>query len=565
MDGESIGPLPLRALEVLFDGRIIDEGTPVSEDGVMFRALRDFPMMLDRMMEVKEALQQGQDPWAAPVPQPSGQAKRPARGAATIESLEAAKPLKAMLNAALEKQTGRLALRSEEGDLEVLYKEGKIVALETSIEVFRLEHYLLASGVADDKAMRKAEERAPQMGGDIGGALISLGLVQPHTYFEKFIGWAKATLGKVVTHTFMEAAFERADVANPPVPLGFDRLGILMDLVREAADKSFLEGKLLLKRPCPLILSQVEGAKVDEMKLKASELRVMNAINGAKTLGEIIDSFGGSDQKALETLGVIYFAEQAGFTVFGEDPQLGKEVQEAIRLREHLEKVKKKNHLEVLGVTEKASDEEVKTKYNEFAKIYHPDKLRGGAAPELIDVRREIFALITDSYNAIGVEAQRFQYANDLAQGRTGSEEDLQKVQAVLHAETLFKKAEILARVKKWDEAVAHIDEALSLKPDDIEFKIFRVFYAYRLSQKTAITDPTSAIKAILTLMKSDANIASGYMFLAHLHKEAGKPETATKYFEKVLEFDERNPEATREVRLAAMRADKSKSKKKWF
>src|SRR5262249_9018155 len=153
----------------------------------------------------------------------------------------AANPLRAMLTAAINKETGQLALHSEEGDLELLYKEGKIVALETTIDVFKLEHYLIAEGIADSQKMRQAAERAPSMGGDIGGALISLGLVQPHTYFEKFIGWAKSTLGRAVTHPFLDATFEHADVANPPVPLGFDRLGILMEIVRDSTDKGFLE------------------------------------------------------------------------------------------------------------------------------------------------------------------------------------------------------------------------------------------------------------------------------------------------------------------------------------
>jgi tetratricopeptide (TPR) repeat protein len=154
----------------------------------------------------------------------------------------------------------------------------------------------------------------------------------------------------------------------------------------------------------------------------------------------------------------------------------------------------------------------------------------------------------------------------DVEAGRAGSEEEFVKVQNVLHAETVFKKAEILARVKKWDEALEHLDEALALKPDDVEFKIFRAFYAYQRARRTGGPegDPQVAIKAIQILMKTDTNIASGYMFLAQLNKDLGKAELAVKYFEKVLEFDEKNPEAMREVRLHNMRSDKNK-KKKWF
>jgi tetratricopeptide (TPR) repeat protein len=567
-EGESIGPMPLRALEVLFDSRVVDEGTPISEDGVMFKALRDFPLILGRMVEVKELLGHGQDPWSdAASPRGASGARAAPAPRSPLDAVEAARPLRAMLVAAVDKATGRLTLRSDEGDLEIRYKEGKIVAIESTIEAFQLESYLQAHGIANAASLAQARERAPMMGGDIGGALISLGLVQPHTYFERFIGWAKTTLGAAVVHPFIDASFAREDVPNPPVPLGFDRLGILMEIVRDATDKTFLDERTLEKRPCPLIPSQVEGVKIDDMKLKASELRVINAVNGAKSFGEIIDTLGGSEQKALEIMRVVHFASETGFIVFGEDPLHNKELQEAAKLRDTFERLRKKNNFEIIGVTEKATDDDVRSKYNELAKMYHPDKIRAGAAAELLEVRRELFGLITEAFNGIETEAQRYEYANDLAQGRMGSEEELNKVQSVLHAETLFKKAEILSKVKKYDEALHHIEEAIGLKPDDVEFKIFRAYYAYRHAQRIggADADPQIAIKAILGLMKNDANIASGYMFLAQLYKDAGKQDVAVKYFEKVLEYDERNPDAMREVRLANMRADKSKKKGKWF
>src|SRR5262245_6458472 len=64
-EGESIGPLPRRALEVLFDSRVVDEGTPVSENGLTYKALRDFPELYARILEVKDLLVSGADPWTS--------------------------------------------------------------------------------------------------------------------------------------------------------------------------------------------------------------------------------------------------------------------------------------------------------------------------------------------------------------------------------------------------------------------------------------------------------------------------------------------------------------------
>lgn len=563
-DGESIGPLSVRVLEVLFDSRVVDESTPVSETGVMFKALRDWPGMLERVQDVKRRLGEGEDVWAEPLPADLPDAVVEAAAPQNTHDLETAHPLKGMLRAAVERSTGRLCLIGARGELQLLYKEGKVIALDTTIEERSLERHLVETRVVPAPRMAEAVKKAPEMGGDLGGALIALGIVPPHVYLEHFAAWAKKTLGAILTERFDTAVLEEMDVASPAVPLGFDRLGILIDIVRDGTDRSRLNELLLPKRPCPLIPSQVEGVKLEELKLKPGELRVMNAINGAKTLGDIIDTLGGSEQKALEILRVIYFATETGVAVLGPDPLVSKEIAEAARLKEQYQKLLRRHYFEILGVTEKSSDEETRTRYAELAKEHHPDKLRQGAAHALVDARREIFALISEAFDALETEAQRYAYANDLDQGRAGSTDDLLKAQGVLRSETLFKKSEILFRMRRYDEALAHLDEAIALKPDDTEFKIHRAYQGVRQAQKSGGDPeaPQKAIKTILALMKNDANIAAGYMFLGILNKEIGKAELAVKYFEKVLEYDERNQDALREVRLANMRSEKSRKKR---
>lgn len=565
-DGESIGPLPLFALEVLFDARVVDEGTPVSHNGFTFKALRDLPEILLRVQDVKEQLGRGEDPWTTPLAPPPSIAEPATPTTPATNEREPKNALSAMLRAAAKKATGQLTMAAGTDRLTLTYKDGKIASIDSNVESLSLARYLVDSGTCTEAQIAQGVERAPMMGGDIGGALISLGLVPPHTYFEKFLAWAKNTLKAAVTHGFDVPSFAASEVPSPPVPLGFDRFGILIELVREAADRTLLAEAFDKKKPCPLIPSHVEGVTLEELKLKPGELRVMNALNGVKTLGEILEAFGGSDSKSLEVQRLVYFGEQTGLIVIGDDPLIGKELQEATKLREQLERMKTRNYFELLGVTEKDSDDSARQKYTDLAKLHHPDKLRQGAAQELVDVRREIFALISEGFEALQSSDQRYTYSHDLSTGRVGSADELAKVQAVLRAETLFKKAEILAKVKKYDEALACLDEAIQAKSDDTEFKVYRAYYGFLHASKTGGGDDSAekAIKSILALMKNDANIASGYMFLGLLHKAVNKPQVAVKYFEKVLEYDEKNPEAAREVRLSKLRDEKTK-KKGWF
>ena len=98
-----------------------------------------------------------------------------------------------------------------------------------------------------------------------------------------------------------------------------------------------------------------------------------------------------------------------------------------------------------------------------------------------------------------------------------------ERIQQTLRAETAFKKAEIYVRVRKFDDALAEIDQAIRLNPSDAEFKIQRVYIQYLLDARKGPNEQSAlaAIKQVMTLMKDNANIASGYLVLGHLHRQS--------------------------------------------
>ncbi len=555
-DGAAVGPLLTRDLEVLFDSRVVDEGTWVSHDGTAFKTLREWPELLARLLEVKEMLGIGGDPWATSEDLDSG----PHTAADDEASL-----LRVLLDTAVSKASGHLVLEDGDGKLTVTFKDGKVGTIDTDIPALSLESYLLKHKICDADAIATAKERAPAMGGDLGAALISAGAVQPHEWFEKLVAWAYETLASAVNREFDRRSFEAADVPAPPVPLGMDRLGVSFELVRRL-ENARLVAMIEEAGGCPVIPSQVEGVTIEETKPKPRELRVLNAIDGVKTVDELLEANGGDEKASRWVRQAIYYAVRTGFAVLGEDPRLKKEREEATALVEKYERMREQTMFDLLNVTEKSTDEEVRARYTEYAKLYHPDTLRSNAAEELLEARKRIFELIGEAFEALDTEDKRFQYAHDLEQGLVGSSQDLQKVQDALQSETLFKKAEILLRVKKYKEALQHIEQAIALNDDDIEFKVLRSYIVYldAAKQGDAVPAATAAIKHILALMKNNANIASGYLYLGHLNKVVDKGPLAIKYFEKVLEYDENHPEALREVRIARMRESKKKKKKRW-
>ncbi|MEM7678383.1 MAG: J domain-containing protein, partial [Myxococcota bacterium] len=379
-DGKTVGPFAMTALEVLYDARIVDESTPISTDGQGFRALGQWAGLMEHLQEVKDALGQGEDPWPESLPTTA----RPPVETADIlpENL-----IGHLIARAGAMATGIMLIDMEDGDVRIDLKDGKVIAVSTSAPDLVLSEYLIDAGLIDEAALAKAEITAPSVGGDLGAALVASGQLQPHVYFEALIGWAKQVIGRAALDATDQPSFEACEVPAPSVPLGFDRFSLPVDIVRGGFDIDKIKETLLPKKRCPVVISQVDGVSIDDCKLQPKELRVLNRVNGVRTLQDLLDELGGSEDKDQAVLRAVFFAEQAGFIVFAEDIASRKERAEAANLEALFEKISKQNDFEILGIDEKSSNAEVRDRYTNLAMLYHPDKISADADPSLLEVR----------------------------------------------------------------------------------------------------------------------------------------------------------------------------------
>ncbi len=77
---------------------------------------------------------------------------------------------------------------------------------------------------------------------------------------------------------------------------------------------------------------------------------------------------------------------------------------------------KPKTHYDVLGVSQKATEGEIKKAYRQLAKVYHPDKNRDGNAEEA----EKKFIELTKAYEILSDPQQKAIYDDELRYGTTG-------------------------------------------------------------------------------------------------------------------------------------------------
>jgi curved DNA-binding protein CbpA len=221
------------------------------------------------------------------------------------------------------------------------------------------------------------------------------------------------------------------------------------------------------------------------------------------------------------------------------------------RLVERARLLKRQNHFEALGVSQRASTDEIQRAYFALVRDLHPDRLRragDGAVPaDARALAESIHHQLTTAFETLSEERRRADYAARLEQGgRTSVSEDLTRL---LQAETKFRKGEAALDAGKLVVAASLFRDAAALYPEEGEFQ---ASLAWALFQQTP-DDPVVQVDAIGRLQRATElapRYDRGWLWLGRVLQRAGRPGEALKQFERALQCNPDSREAQSELRL---------------
>lgn len=147
-----------------------------------------------------------------------------------------------------------------------------------------------------------------------------------------------------------------------------------------------------------------------------------------------------------------------------------------------------KNPYEVLGIKEGASKEEIKKAYRELVKKYHPDQYRDNPLSQLAEEKmREVneaydYLMGTGSktggsqgsggtWGQQGGAGLYYQVRMHINSGNIGLAENMLNNSSDRSAEWYFLKGLIFLRRGWYDQAITHIQTAVSMDPSNYEYR----------------------------------------------------------------------------------------------
>jgi curved DNA-binding protein CbpA len=187
--------------------------------------------------------------------------------------------------------------------------------------------------------------------------------------------------------------------------------------------------------------------------------------------------------------------------------------------------------------------------YFKLAKIYHPDTVPPNAPEAYAKVKADLFSRIGEANRTLVDEKTRLDYIADLEAGGSGTGDDKIDVVQILAAEEKFNKGMVMARARRFPEALAMFEEAIKANPDEAEFYAWRGWAKYFTiaDKKLGAQD---ALKDITICTKKNARVANGYYFHGQIAKLTGDNATAKAMFKKTVELQPDHVDAQRELRM---------------
>lgn len=219
--------------------------------------------------------------------------------------------------------------------------------------------------------------------------------------------------------------------------------------------------------------------------------------------------------------------------------------------------LERRDHFDLLGVTREAEPAVVREAFKRLAKQWHTDAfahvtLRQDDKKKL----DEIFQRLNEAYETLSDAKLREEYLVFLERSAAGLATD---VHGVLRAEAMVDEALALMKRRQWAEAADKLSEARQLNPDDPLYDVHYAWTQLHIGKRS----PEAAKKAVGLLkaaLKRQENLPLAYQYMGQIYFNRENYGEARKWWKLCLEYEPRNVDVQRGIRLINTRSQKQQS-----
>ena len=467
---------------------------------------------------------------------------------------------------------GKLQLEHDRIKVVIYFDRGELLYAASNLRALRLREYLRKTGMAE-AVLDRYGERRPDL--ELARSLLKDNLLSPAATEQLQTKQVADTVRLGLSWTEGTWDFdERARLDEAP-KLSFDIVSLLLDTGRRTPPK-FAASSLRI----PTEMISPVATSLSSVNLQPTEVFLLSRLDRPTSLQDLVAVSGLSESN---TFVVVYSLALAGLlerenwkhalgssqpVTTAPDPEKSSPPVETLEEKREEEDVESflerlsnaQTHYDVLEVSKESSPAQMKLKYYDLARRYHPDRFRK-AEPSLLARTESAFARITQAYDTLRDDRLRANYDAKLAARqraqqvidatakpktdtpaspvKTSDKPSTPGVSATERAEAQFKEGLAALETGERKAALGLFAAAANAVPKEARYRAFygRLLAEQEHTRRAAETELQAAIKL-------DPQNGEYRVMLAELYRDLGLMLRARGEAERAIASDPNNRQA---------------------
>ncbi len=451
--------------------------------------------------------------------------------------------------------SGKLIIESLSDKAVIKFFDGQPIDVKFNKIQFTLGRILLKKGLLSEEDYIRSLDMMVKEGKRHGEVLISLNILKPSEIAEAI----REQFYTKLVYFFSKEQAEYLIVKEEPEGFNFsypkiDIYYLIYDGIKRYSPIGLLMNRYVDFKEKYIAIKENFTLLKDKIPFEYTEKEILNFMEEPVRLMELLERFVKDYNmvfrvmEILVSLNMITFAddmETARNISMWANPKM-MEIKESI-MKDYIY-FKGKNYYEVLGVDFSANEKEIKKRYLELVKKYHPDRYgHVHLTRELQQKINETFQIIQVAYDVLSDKSSRESYDETIKSPII--KDMMDNTEKIVNAEIAFKKGEFFLRRRDYKNARIHLTESVKLNDREPEYLVGYAIASIYLKNSEGDGYFKDARKALERAIYVNPYYEKAYYYLGILNRLEGKIEDARICFKKVLNLNPDNKEAYLELK----------------
>jgi curved DNA-binding protein CbpA len=472
--------------------------------------------------------------------------------------------------------SGRLDVAGGGVTRHLWFEAGQVRAVVSGVEEEKLGKWLVGRGVLEASQMALSLLRQPE-GVRFGTFLVQEGVLTVKVLEQELETLSVTIVSRMLVEPGQYRFNDGEQLPMDAASIGMTTASLLAAAVRGLPNEAGIRGFI---NPTGYVWTAQDALlQYQQIQLTPQEGYLLSRVDGTSTaaqLQRLVPMPGGDFSKALAALlvaGVLEIRDSSAARPMAPtkaestpEPPADEELQyNAQQQREYADvlrlanEIRHKDYYRRLGLSPGATQDQIHSRFLEFAKLYHPDRAREA---HLLSVRNElaqIYSAVQEAYDALGNPERRTRYEETLRDSSAQhvdayKEEQRRRAARGALVDANISRAKELARAGDVGMAVQLLDQAIRLSPQaETLLTLARLEFKNPMWSQRALDHLKHAVALAPDFIEA-------WLELANFWGTRNQPDRQRHCLEKILEFDPQNEDVR--ATLAALKRQKTVRKR---